>query len=273
LYVLRVRDGTAPAERVRAWTPAVDGIREVLHARFVDYAYPMHVHDVWTVLIVDDGAIHFDLDRRHHDGRTSTVTVLPPHVAHDGRAAGPGGFRKRVLYLDESLIPERAIGHAVDGPGIADPALRVAIDDLHARLQEPPDALDLETRLALVSERLRAHLAVPDTATPAATTAADDLRAMLDADLFHTVRLADAAATLGTNVTHLVRAFGRRFGVPPHRYVVGRRVGEARRLLLAGVPPADVAATVGFHDQAHLTRHFVRFTGTTPARFAAGRRA
>jgi len=32
---------------------------------------------------------------------------------------------------------------------------------------------------------------------------------------------------------------------------------------------AQVAAGVGFHDQAHLTRHFRRHVGTTPARYAA----
>jgi AraC-like DNA-binding protein len=150
--------------------------------------------------------------------------------------------------------------------------LRSAIDALHSRLTHAAEPLDVEARLALVAEQLRSHLAAADPARPPRSTAADDLRAMLDADLFGVVRLADAAAALGTSVTHLVRAFGTRFGVPPHRYVVGRRIGAARRLLLDGVPPAQVAAAVGFHDQAHLTRHFVRFTGTTPARFAASGR-
>ncbi|MER6877940.1 helix-turn-helix domain-containing protein, partial [Amycolatopsis sp. NPDC000673] len=62
----------------------------------------------------------------------------------------------------------------------------------------------------------------------------------------------------------------RRFGLPPHRYVTGRRVDHARRLLLDGTPPAAVATTAGFTDQAHLTRHFRHYLGTTPARFARG---
>jgi hypothetical protein len=32
-------------EWVRAWKPMVAGVHEVFHARFVDYAYPPHVHD------------------------------------------------------------------------------------------------------------------------------------------------------------------------------------------------------------------------------------
>jgi AraC-like DNA-binding protein len=68
--------------------------------------------------------------------------------------------------------------------------------------------------------------------------------------------------------THLVRAFGAEYGIAPHRYLTGRRLDQARRLLLAGTGAADVAVLVGFHDQAHLTRHFRRLLSTTPAAYA-----
>jgi AraC-like DNA-binding protein len=58
------------------------------------------------------------------------------------------------------------------------------------------------------------------------------------------------------------------YGVSPHRYVTGRRVDAARRLLLDRYSVADAAAASGFYDQAHLTRQFSRVLGTTPHRFA-----
>lgn len=252
---------------VTAWAPRVDGIAEVLHAHFTDHVYPMHTHDTWTLLVVDDGAVRYDLDRHEHGAVRRLVTLLPPHVPHNGGAATPAGFRKRVLYLDGTYLPDGLTGRAVDTPAFADPALRQRIDRLHAALAGAGDVLDAETRLAFVAERLRAHLAGRVEEPPAVRDArlAYRLRDLLDADPAATLRA--AAGALAADPTYLVRAFGREFAMSPHQYVIGRRVDRARRLLLAGVPPTDVAADVGFYDQAHLGRHFKRFLGVTPGAF------
>ena len=149
-------------EWVRAWKPVVAGVHEVFHARFVDYAYPPHVHDAWTVFIVDDGWIRYDLETRHRGAGGERVFMLPPNVVHDGRAGAHDGFRKRVLYLSTDVLDERLTGRAVDRPDIAEPALRRAIHALHRALGHPDDAFEAESRLAIVGDRLRAHL----TATP-----------------------------------------------------------------------------------------------------------
>src|SRR5688500_10944232 len=62
--------------QVRAWKPAVDGIAEVFHAHFTSHRYPLHTHDTWTLLIVDDGAIRYGLDRHEHGAWRGDVTLL-----------------------------------------------------------------------------------------------------------------------------------------------------------------------------------------------------
>lgn len=69
-----------------------------------------------------------------------------------------------------------------------------------------------------------------------------------------------------------MRAFTSAFGLPPHAYVLGKRLEAARDRILAGQALADVAAELGFYDQAHLSRRFKRFLGTTPGRFRSGSR-
>ena len=260
-------------EWVRAWRPEVPGIREVFHARFVDHAYPAHTHDTWTVFIVDEGAIRYDLDASHRGAVGARVTLLPPHVVHDGRAARTDGYRKRVLYIDTEVLPQRLSGRAVDRPDVEDAWVVRRFRTLHHVLSAPHDPLEAESLLGTMCERILSHLegVDPPPLGPPQGVLATQLRDFLDARRFEPVTLAEAGRALHASPAHLVRSFGRAFGIAPHRYVMGRRIDAARRRLLDGEPVASVAVGVGFHDQPHFTRQFRRHVGTTPARYAAGR--
>ncbi|MER7072729.1 AraC family transcriptional regulator [Terrabacter sp. NPDC000476] len=263
-----------PIDRTSSWRPAVAGVAEVFHAAWHDHAYPAHTHDTWTLLVVDDGVIGYDLDRHDHTAVRSGVTLLPPHVVHDGRALTAGGFRKRVVYLEEQVLAPELVGRAVDAPLVPDAALRLAVSRLDRAL-EARDDLEAESRLALVVERLTAHLTAGNDPPPprrdhrgrpgrgVATLA----RERFDADPVGTPGITAVAASLGVTTPHLVRSFVAAYGIAPHQYVVGRRLDLARRRLRDGAPAAMVATEAGFYDQAHLTRHFRRFLGTTPGRY------
>ena len=255
---------------VRAWQPPIAGIREVFHATVATHAYPPHVHDAWTVFIVDAGGIRFGLDRRPRIADGARVNVLPPHVVHDGRPATAAGFRKRVLYLEPALLGDGLIGPSVDRPVVPDRDLRAAVAALHDILADGDDPLEAETRLAFVVERIAASFGLRPPAAPAPPAElAARLRDHLEAHRFEPVTIARAAAEMGATPTQLARAFTSTFGIPPHAWVVGRRLEAARDRILRGQDLADVAAEVGFVDQAHLSRRFARFLGTTPGRFRA----
>ncbi|MER5949334.1 AraC family transcriptional regulator [Streptomyces sp. NPDC001904] len=261
-------------DRITAWRPEVKGVAEVFHAHFTHHSYPMHVHDTWTLLIVDEGAIRYDLERHEHGTPLGTVSLLPPGVPHNGSAATPDGFRKRVLYLeasDDGPLDTSLIGAAADSPDLVDPLLRHRIGQLHTALGRPGDELEAAARLALVGERLRERLrpgvgdpvrAVPD------RRVADRLRQLLDARVVDGVGLEEASGVIDAHPAHLVRSFSAAYGIAPHQYLMARRVDRARRLLLAGRPVGEVAADLGFYDQSHLTRHFKRVVGIPPGRYA-----
>ncbi|MFL5715711.1 MAG: helix-turn-helix domain-containing protein [Chloroflexota bacterium] len=259
-------------DTVRAWKPPVPGVREVLHARHVEHTYPAHTHDVWTLFVVDEGGIRYDLDQRTQAAEPSMVSILPPYVVHDGRPATGDGYRKRVIYIDPEIIGEGLIGAAVNRPALSDPALRQAVSALDDALVCIDDAFEAETRLHLVAERIRAAMGDVDQLEErrdgrATDAAVEAFRAYLDAHLFEPVTIAAAAESLGMAPTHLARGFKATFGIAPHAYVVARRLEVARDRILEGQPLADVATEVGFFDQAHLTRRFKRFLGVTPGRF------
>lgn len=259
---------------VTAWRPAVPGVTEVFHARFTEYAYPMHVHEAWTLLIVDDGAVRYDLDRHEHGTPDDTVSLLPPHVPHNGSPASPEGFRKRVVYLDGTHLGDELIGPAVDGPDLRDPVLRRRVGQLHSALARPGEEFEAESRLTLIGDRLRTLLrprlhTEPPRRDPAL---AGRLRELLDERVVEGLSLEEASGVVQAHPAHLVRAFSTAYGIAPHQYLTSRRVDRARALLLAGRGPADVAALTGFHDQAHLARHFKRLVGVPPGRYRVSAR-
>jgi AraC-like DNA-binding protein len=266
-------------DSVRAWQPGVPLVREVLHATFDHHAYPAHTHDAWTVLLIDEGTVAYELDRAPHHAPPASISLLPPHVPHDGRSAVDGTpFRKRVLYLEESWLPPGTADAAAATPLIRDERAFAALTAAHAALRSPGDALAAECSIlslgTVVQQRLRTPGSPVIRRSPAADAPlANRLRGLLDDRFTETVTMAEAGRMLGAHPSHLVRVFSQNYGIPPHRYVTGRRVDLARRLLVQGLPVAEAAVLAGFHDQAHLARHFRRVLGTTPGTFAERRAA
>ncbi|MHB1137952.1 MAG: helix-turn-helix domain-containing protein [Microthrixaceae bacterium] len=86
------------------------------------------------------------------------------------------------------------------------------------------------------------------------------------------VRVAQLAEHFGCSERSLQRLVRRRLGLTPKWLIQRRRLQEASLRLRAHEPArtlADLAAELGYADQAHLVRDFRTVTGSTPAAFAA----
>jgi AraC-like DNA-binding protein len=79
--------------------------------------------------------------------------------------------------------------------------------------------------------------------------------------------LAALATELELSRYQLLRRFAAEVGMPPYGWLAQHRVARARGLLDRGLPLGEVAAAVGFADQAHLTRWFRRVLGVTPGAY------
>ena len=91
----------------------------------------------------------------------------------------------------------------------------------------------------------------------------------IEENLGNPIALHELAALARVSVRHFERAFRQSLGVPPHRYVLDRRVSAARELLLSH-PELDIEAVarqLGFSSSSHLSSAFVRRTGCSPTTF------
>src|SRR5262245_52647439 len=81
--------------------------------------------------------------------------------------------------------------------------------------------------------------------------------------------LTEIAAVAGLNPYHFARQFKAATGLPPHQYVITRRVEQAKHLLRAetDLSLAEVAARAGFHDQDQVSHPIKRLVGVTPRQY------
>ncbi|MGH6951512.1 MAG: helix-turn-helix transcriptional regulator [Vitreimonas sp.] len=83
-------------------------------------------------------------------------------------------------------------------------------------------------------------------------------------------RIDDLARNVEAHPVYLARGFRAQFGQSLQAYVLRVRLGRAAELVLRTHRKlAEIAADVGFADQAHMTRAFRRYYGRTPRSFRA----
>lgn len=100
-----------------------------------------------------------------------------------------------------------------------------------------------------------------------------------NATMLHTARLldapsaapaiADVAASVGLSHRHFIARFREAVGLSPKTYARVRRFQAAVRSAAHGkpVPWAQLAAQVGYYDQAHLAHDFREFAGFAPSHY------
>jgi transcriptional regulator GlxA family with amidase domain len=92
--------------------------------------------------------------------------------------------------------------------------------------------------------------------------------AHIEGRLAERIEMSALAAIAGLSECHFSRAFGQSVGMPPHRYVMSRRIAAGAGLIESTDRAfTDIALSVGFSDHSHFTRMFVRMIGETPSSY------
>jgi AraC-like DNA-binding protein/PAS domain-containing protein len=88
----------------------------------------------------------------------------------------------------------------------------------------------------------------------------------IHSNLDQNISLEALAEMAGLSTYHFARAFKQTVGMPPHGYVLQRRIEHAQQMLRnTDLPMSEIALSAGFSDQSHLARHFRRITGMSPS--------
>ncbi|TVU90651.1 helix-turn-helix domain-containing protein [Vreelandella titanicae] len=86
--------------------------------------------------------------------------------------------------------------------------------------------------------------------------------------------LTDMAGVTGLSDFHFARMFKQATGYPPHRYVLNRRLTQARHLLVESfLNMTEIALQCGFGSSSHFSNRFRAETGVSPTEYRAKQRS
>src|SRR5262245_29884765 len=156
------------------------------------------------------------------------------------------------------------------GSGVDDPIVRALTSALYPALDRPDQTSRLFVdwvMLALGYHIAQTYGGLRTLPTCGGLAPWQERRAkeIIEAKLSGEIPLAQLARECGLSIGHFSRAFRRTVGIPPHQWLLHRRIDIAMRLLHSrqfSLP--EVALACGFSDQSHFTRVFTRLSGTSP---------
>lgn len=266
-------------EKTKFWQATDVGPVELLKATYITHSFSKHVHDGFAIGIIERGAEGFYYRGATHVAPAGSIVLINPDEVHTGHAVDEIGWSYRMLYPEADLLEQaarEAFGRRQPGVPyfpeavVEDQYLTQLIRSLHATLERSDSALERQSRfLTTLIQLIRRHAEDRPSLSPAtaAPRAVAQAQAYLESYYPHNVSLQQLVEITGLSPFHLTRVFRQALGLPPHAFLNQVRIREAKKLLLAGRPIAEVAVETGFADQSHLTRRFKRIVGVTPGQY------
>jgi len=90
----------------------------------------------------------------------------------------------------------------------------------------------------------------------------------IETHLADPLSLGQLAGLCALSEYHFARMFRESFGLPPHKYLLARRLEQARRLLrTTGKPLGEIALACGFSSASHFSNRFRQAMGATPGEY------
>ncbi len=251
----------------------------LLHAFYVQHAYPRHSHDYYVISLIQRGRQTFTHGGSKHFTPPGGVILINPQSVHTGEPADADGFELRSLYPTAAAM-QQVVGDLTGDYARLPDFTTLRVDDrrvtaallgLHQALIDGTNALEYETRfiqtMALLVKRY-ADVRPISQRIGHEREAVRKARGAIEACYAEGISLTELADCAGLSPYYLTRVFHDEVGMPPYSYLENVRIRQAQRLIEAGRSLVDVAVEVGFSSQSHLTHHFKRIIGVTPGEYA-----
>ncbi len=240
------------------------------------YSLPRRYVDDYDLILIGQGSGWWEIEglgRRRV--RPGTIMLFSPRIAHGTAEAMPGPVELISIHFNLriergvdffAVAPFRPMIYVKQWRNLYEQSLRIAAEWRgQGRLGRNVLVHDL-TRSLLV-EIVRRYMHSGDGQVATDSRVLEVLR-RLDSEFAGPLTASDIGQWVNLSPSHLTSLFRRELGIAPTEALRGRRMREARRLLLgSSLSIKEIAHCSGFHDPLYFSRAFRRTTGMTPLNY------
>lgn len=260
-------DAQERGAQTRAWRPFHTEVADILCVEEANDNVQARIHGRFSVTVMRSAAVVRCESSRSLVAARNCVLVVPASQLYSLRAQSRATGATVTLLVGASHL--NGLETTDRAAIVTDPALVGQVDALVTQLSHPEVSLECAVTVHGVLGQLTASAEPVGSALPRQGTPLVAARDYLRANFGEPVTIAELAGMMGLAESHLIRAFHREFGLPPHAYQMRLRLAAACELLASGLSVSTVAFECGFADQSHLSRNFKAVYGLTPAAWAS----
>lgn len=237
--------------------------------------FPNHFHEYYVIGFVESGRRHLECGQQSFTISTGDVVLLNPLCSHACHQLGSAPLDWRCINIKEEVMRAAVaeMGKEKSAPRftsivVNNEEVAAALRELHTLVMQGAEAMQKEELFYLLLQQLLCLYTAP-AARQGETTGqgVQDVCQYIRENYELPLSLAMLAEVAGMNKYTLLRRFTKQHGVTPYQYLETVRVSQAKKMLEAGVTPADAAMRSGFADQSHFTRFFKNYIGLTPGQY------
>ena len=254
------------------------GGMEIVHATYHNVIFPRHYHDRASLAVMMRGAQRLTYGGTSEPVQAGSLIAFNPGEVHANTILESDGWTCFSLYMSQHTLTHLLAGDEARHdrppvfrtPVIQDRGVFQALLQFHHAVSTTSLQLEIDTLLLTALEPIverYTETTKPVSRSSQAPHAIMRVRDYLNTHYAQSISLAEVAQVAGMRPSSVNRAFRRHTGLPPHEYLINRRVAQACSRLDQGQTLVDVALSTGFYDQSHFSRHFRRIMGMTPAQY------
>ena len=252
---------------------------ETLDASYRRQNFSRHIHEGYTVGVIEAGAQRFFRTGGDHVAPENSIILVNAEEVHDGSSATENGWSYKALYplptqfarLSEEFGCSEKGAPYFPSPVVQDKKFADLLRLTFQTLDNSNNLLLKETLVytTLVQLMLR-HGKSHQSLAPQLKSRhqLSRVKSFLDDQPNVNISLEALSQLAELSPFHLVRQFHNQYGLPPHAYQIQTRLRQAKQLIQRGKALIDVAQDCGFNDQSHFHRHFKKAFGATPGQYS-----